>query len=295
MKTENEKFDAQGWTGYLNPTYDTPVVRRLLANPREFTRRPGVRVVLKGRNRCVWRVEIPLDGTPMGFYVKRFASRPFWRKVAEFLFRSRAMNSWHVAQALGSAGLPCPEHVAAAERRRWRLLQEAYLVTREVPGGETLCEYLARLDPRRPEGRAHRRALARNLGHLVRDFHKAGFYHADLKLKNILLSGPDSWPHVWLLDTDRTKRANLLTTVVRPFLRFLDLRKLFLSVRSSAEKGRLAISATDQARFFQAYCENHITRRWRTRLYAWAVRLVPKNRRRKRARDRRHAKERQAR
>ena len=294
MRTRKVRFGAQGWAGFLSPSCDTPEMQRLLADPSQFARLPGARQVIASQNRHVWRVEVPLSGMPTPFYVKWFANRAFWHKLGELFFGSRALNSWRVAHALAAAGLPCPDHVAAVERQQWGFIREAYLVTREVKDAEPFRERLARLDPDRHEDRAERRALFRSLGRLIRDCHRAGFYHADLKIKNILVSrerspGPtDDGPAIWLLDTDRSKKPGLLTALARAVFICLDLRKLLLSVKGSVRRGILSVSLTDVMRFFDAYCEDHIRPGWRRRAYLWAIRAVPKSTTRKRARDRRH-------
>lgn len=115
--------------------------------------------------------------------------------LSDTLYGSRAARAAAGAVTLGSLGLLHPETLAFAERRRFGLVTESYLITRFLAGSEPLPIALSRLRgaPRR------RRALVREVAETVGRLHGAGLDHADLKHSNLLVTGDG---RVVLLDLD---------------------------------------------------------------------------------------------
>jgi len=100
-----------------------------------------------------------------------------------------------------------------------------------------------RANPSR-ENISSKRKKIRSVGHLIRQFHEAGFFHGDLQLKNILAAGDQ----LLLIDFDRSYRKSALSTRER--------MKNLLRLNRSAEKWRrlgLPVTRTDRWRFFLAY------------------------------------------
>ncbi|WP_048497789.1 3-deoxy-D-manno-octulosonic acid kinase [Marinobacter subterrani] len=102
----------------------------------------------------------------------------------------RSFAEFHLLDALGRMGLPVPEPVAAGFWRYTPLFYQASIIIRRIPGAKPLAEFAseASLDAWRAAGAC------------VCRFHKAGVYHADLNLMNILVSD-----QVYLIDFDRGK------------------------------------------------------------------------------------------
>jgi tRNA A-37 threonylcarbamoyl transferase component Bud32 len=95
-----------------------------------------------------------------------------------------------------------------------------------------------------PENLLQKRKTIRSVGFLIRQFHKAGFYHGDLQLKNILVAGDQ----ILLIDFDRSYQ--------KPTLPIQKRMKNLLRLNRSAEKWKrsgLPITRTDRWRFFLAY------------------------------------------
>ena len=112
-----------------------------------------------------------------------------------YLFRSleasRSWREWRLLAELRRRGLPVPRPVAAAVQRAG-LYYQADLVTELIPETQTLAELLkeTRLTPDGWQA----------LGKCLRDFHRAGVFHADLNASNILI-GPGQ--QIFLIDFDR--------------------------------------------------------------------------------------------
>ncbi len=117
---------------------------------------------------------------------------------------------------------------------RWRSLQPETLPNTfrswgSRPSGETLPA---------------KRKVIRSAGLLLRQFHRSGFFHADLQLKNFLVSGDT----LFLIDFDRSYRKEKLSTS--------EVLKNLLRLNRSAEKWirrGLGITRADRLRFLLAY------------------------------------------
>jgi 3-deoxy-D-manno-octulosonic acid kinase len=107
------------------------------------------------------------------------------------LSRSRPFREFALIAAMRDEGLPVPRPVAARLQRSGPHYR-ADLVTQRIPDARSL-------DARLRDGRLAAGAW-RRIGACVRRFHDAGYCHADLNSRNILI---DVCDRVWLLDWDR--------------------------------------------------------------------------------------------
>ncbi|MFO8005867.1 3-deoxy-D-manno-octulosonic acid kinase [Thioalkalivibrio sp.] len=110
------------------------------------------------------------------------------------LQRSRPWREFTLTAGMRDEGLPVPRPVAA---RLWRtgLYYRADLVTQRIPDARSL-------DARLREGPVSADIWHR-IGGCIRRFHDAGYCHADLNSRNILV---DACSRVWVLDWDRGRR-----------------------------------------------------------------------------------------
>jgi len=126
-----------------------------------------------------------------GLMAKLFGDRYFFSGLA----RSRAWREWHLLWELRQQGLPVPKPLAARVVRRG-LFYRADLITVQIEGAQSLGERLL-LEPLSE-------CLWQRIGVVIRRFHQAGVYHADLNLNNILLDEQDD---IHLLDFDKGRRG----------------------------------------------------------------------------------------
>src|SRR5207249_3293272 len=115
--------------------------------------------------------------------------------AAGFGFASLAVREGQTLEALASAGVGCPEWMAAGEDDHGR----AFLLLAELPGTVDLRQFLG--DRRGP---AERYRFARGLGAALARVHAAGFDHPDLYAKHVLVDPVTE--ACYFLDWQRSRR-----------------------------------------------------------------------------------------
>lgn len=121
-----------------------------------------------------------------GLVARLLADLYLWLGAA----RTRGFIEFRLLEHCAHLGLPGPVPVAARYVRRG-LFYTADLITLRIPGVRTLAQCLASdtLDA----------DMARTVGGVIAQFHRAGIWHADLNAHNILLSAEG----VHIIDFDR--------------------------------------------------------------------------------------------
>jgi len=92
--------------------------------------------------------------------------------------RVRSFAEFRLLNTLATAGLPVPWPVAAWFGRSGAMSYQAAILVRTIPDSRPFADYLGDDNPE----------LWSRVGELVRRFHDAGVYHADLNCHNILVS-----------------------------------------------------------------------------------------------------------
>ena len=162
-----------------------------------------------------------------------------------FIFGSRSFQELALTEEIRSCGIPTIHSIGAIHHRIFTPIYRAYFLTLEVPHAKDLTQYFHEIGPQ--PSREHlllKRKTIRSIGSLVRQFHKAGFFHGDLQLKNILVAGDQ----ILLIDFDRSYR--------KPTLPVQKMMKNLLRFNRSVEKWKrlgLPVTRTDRWRFFLAY------------------------------------------
>ena len=177
--------------------------------------------------------------------VLRFYRRGGWlaRLVRESYVGSmaRPFRELAVTAEARRRGVAAAE-VLAARVEGW-LTYRGAIVTAEVPEAVPVIEALREATDER------RRALATAVARVVADMHRAGVFHADLNLTNLVARGVPAGPDVTILDFDR---ARVGRAPLRARARERNLRRLARSLRKLDPAGRLA-APDDVAAFHAAY------------------------------------------
>jgi 3-deoxy-D-manno-octulosonic acid kinase len=167
-----------------------------------------------------------------------------------YLFGSRSFRELALTEEIRASGVPTIEPVGAIHRITLFPFYQPYFLSLEIPGAIDLLRYFQQIGGHpSPETLSQKRKIIRRAGHLLRQFHQAGFFHRDLQLKNILVTGDQ----LLLIDFDRSYR--------KPMISINERMKNLLRLNRSVEKWgrfRLPITRTDRWRFFLAYAEEDI-------------------------------------
>jgi 3-deoxy-D-manno-octulosonic acid kinase len=202
---------------------------------------PGDSVAIAGGRGGAWRLTLPgglravLRCYRRGGLVARVVRETYLG------FVGRPFHELEVTAEARRRGVAAPEVLAA--RVEGGLLYRGAIVTAEVPGAVTLLEAM-----RRASDDAGRRALAARAGSVVAHMHRAGVWHADLNLTNLLVPVGDA-PGLTILDLDR---ARLGSRPLPPRACRQNLARLARSLRKLDPEGRLA-APEDIAAFHAAY------------------------------------------
>jgi tRNA A-37 threonylcarbamoyl transferase component Bud32 len=165
--------------------------RHLFASPELLLQAPMQQITLDRRS-GVSR----LDGEST-YFVKNFRGRGSRLKFCLGISRyQRELRNLNLFKTLG---LNTPDLVAYGHRSRFGLFQQAVLVTREVSGAADLAELLNGGSFYR-DGVRGARAILKVLAEATRTLHEAGFYHRDLKPRNILVKQGKSGPELYFFD-----------------------------------------------------------------------------------------------
>lgn len=196
-------------------------------------------------------------------YLKTFFPRGWASSFKDLWRASPARRAMRQSIALGREGFCVPPPLAAGEKRRYRYLERAFLLTRAV-GGEPLARALGERAKPRPRGRELRekREALRDLAREVRRMHDLGFVHGDLVPTNILVRRENGRVRFCYLDHDRTRR-------------YPGWWPRALWRRNLVQLNRFAlpgISLQDRLRFARAYLGGGRFGRSERRLLAWLER-----------------------
>ena len=168
-----------------------------------------------------------------------FATRDF------YCLGSRSFRELALTEEIRASGIPTVCSIGAIHQRLLLFFYRAYFLTREISEAKNFIEYLSETG-RSAQGEqlSRKRGILRDAGHTLRKFHDAGFFHADLQLKNLMVADAKTY----LIDFDRSYRKQPLSQKER----LNNLLRLNRSADKWKQKG-LPITRTDRWRFFLAY------------------------------------------
>jgi tRNA A-37 threonylcarbamoyl transferase component Bud32 len=162
-----------------------------------------------------------------------------------YLFGARSFRELALTEEIRTSGIPTIPSIGAIHHLIFKPFYQAYFLSLEVPQAMNLIQYFQEIGAHPShENLFLKRKTIQAIGILIRQFHQSGFFHGDLQLKNILVSGDQ----ILLIDFDRSYR--------KPMLSIQERMKNLLRLNRSVEKWKspgLPITRTDRWRFFLAY------------------------------------------
>jgi tRNA A-37 threonylcarbamoyl transferase component Bud32 len=225
--------------------------------------------VKRNVHRVAARVDLPSAGAAL---LKVHRSRGLAEAVRGLLLGSRAESEWRAALYLRAAGLPTPEPLFLAVRRRGPVPEVAATAVRWLPRRETFVPAL------RPQPPRMARALVARATRWIRALHDRGVDHRDLHSGNVLVGpGPGDRCDLELVDLHRTR----IGRPPSPRARARGLAQWLHSLREAVGPGgRLRALAAyaggdrAEARRLLARVEPRVRRRERARLASRSKRCV---------------------
>ena len=212
---------------------------------------------------------IPLqDGQRM--VIRKYSHGGFLRYFNRdlFIFGARSFNELFLTEQIRSSGIPTIQPIGAIHQNIVWPFYRAYLLSLEISNTKDLIQYFQEIGrPGSPETLLHKRNTINAAGLLLRKFHRAGFCHNDLQLKNLLVLQDG----VLIIDFDRSYRRDKLSTRER----ISNLLRLNRSVEKRKRLG-LPITRTDRWRFLVAYAgeDKKILHATRKALWVHSVNLL---------------------
>jgi tRNA A-37 threonylcarbamoyl transferase component Bud32 len=166
-----------------------------------------------------------------------------------YLGKARFLQEVRVSEWARDQGIPTAEVLALRIEHKGLCLYRGDLVTREIEASEDLDEYLKSTRTRERGTRERGKEIIRSVALLLQGMHRAGLYHADLNLKNILVQITEGGVNSYVIDLDRAR-------VIKPLGSRMRVRNLLRLYRSLDKKGYLKdrVGMRDIVAFVRAYC-----------------------------------------
>jgi tRNA A-37 threonylcarbamoyl transferase component Bud32 len=179
--------------------------------------RPVSDLLVKSENVVEGRKSHSVLNLPAGAraVVRHYIHGGILRKITgdKFAGSERFLDEIRASEHLRAQGVNTPEVLGLLVQTGKLGFRRGALVTRMIEDGRDLLDFL-----RSEEGikqitnPSAKRVLIHSAASQVRKMHDAGVFHADLHIKNLLLS-PDG--KVWILDLDRARVTKRLNTSKR--------------------------------------------------------------------------------
>jgi serine/threonine protein kinase len=231
----------------LKEEYKNFLLQQGIEDIKAFLKKiPQTSRMLKGR---ILHPSIPLDNRKR-MVLRQYLHGGLLRAITGslYLFGSRSFRELLITEEIRSCGIPTVQSIGAIHHRVFFSVYQAYFLSLEAAHAKDLTQYFQEIGAQpSQENLLLKRKTIRSVGFLIRQFHKAGFFHGDLQLKNILVAGDQ----ILLIDFDRSYR--------KPMLPVQKMMGNLLRLNRSAEKWKrlgLPITRTDRWRFFLAYAGN---------------------------------------
>ena len=210
-------------------------VRALMADPFPALASPGVRLLKQSASSTVaeikWRA-----GTAVLKHFRAGSRSDPWLGL---LRMSPAMRSWVYGHGMRDRGLPTARPLAIFHQYRGGRPHDGFLLSEKIEGATGVDDWVRRIaDPMALRNRSE--ALAR----LVRELHRRGLSHRDLKAANLLTPVGANDHRFWFIDLVGIRRCERVSRRRR----VRDLARLHASFRDSP-----LVTQTEKLRFLGAY------------------------------------------
>lgn len=153
-------------------------------------------VLSAGKTTCI---KATITNTQQVIYFKRYAYTK--NKWEFFLRRSKAANEFLNYQRLKALNIPTLDVIALYEQRQFGRLTVACIVTKEEPNTMQLDDFYSHvmLNMPKPQRRVVLNSVRNQLFEQISKAHENGFFHLDLKWRNVLIQqNGGSYTPIWI-------------------------------------------------------------------------------------------------
>lgn len=217
-----------------------------LVSCEDYLRSSRGEVIHESNTTCTRRFDLPSPGGTIACYLKvyQYRDKPLTLRLGRSKPLREARNYLTLRR---KCRIDVPDVIAIGARRRLGLLEDGFILTREVPAACPLDVYVDRRWPSNKENvTVHsRRRLLETVADLVARMHAAHFFHIDLQWRNLIVSDDErDQPLVFVLDCVRGGRR--IHPLMRAHGRLRDLSSLY-------KDARVRLSHTEQMRWLRRY------------------------------------------
>lgn len=212
--------------------------------PALLTKQDGI-PVRSSQFATVMQFENPLTGE--AFYYKEFHNRGLKDLIKNLVGLTRSKRAFTAGHQLLKFGFPTPEPVLHGVVRTFFFIRKYFMITRAVSGDRTYEYFKHRYNlPLPPELLEEKRALIYKAGHEIGRLHRAGIFHGDLRVGNLIIEGYGPSSKIYFVDNERTMHYGILSADKR-LKNLIQLNMVRLP----------HISSTDRLRFMEAYLQEN--------------------------------------
>ena len=183
-------------------------------------------------------------GTPIQVYAKRYRVFGPLKKIISLFQPSRSRREWDLGWGLLRREIPTAMPLLWAERRRWGMVAESYLVSLGIERGSSFLEiWRAQATPEM------RHEWLERLAHITRQAHEKGFAHDDLSAEHVLVvagqPAASSPPQFYFIDLDHGRLMKKITPYRRAHNFFQIFRSLPSQLLGPAERRAFLLAYSD--------------------------------------------------
>lgn len=201
--------------------------------------------VRSSRFATVMQFKNPLTGE--AFFYKEFHNRGLKDIFKNLVGLARSKRAFTAGHQLLKSGFPTPEPVLHGVVRTCFFIRKYFMITKAVSGDRTYEYFKQRYKlPLPPELLEEKRALICKAGHEIGRLHRAGIFHGDLRVGNLIIEGYGPASRIYFVDNERTMRCGILSAAKR-LKNLIQLNMV----------GLPHISSTDRLRFMEAYVQEN--------------------------------------
>jgi tRNA A-37 threonylcarbamoyl transferase component Bud32 len=205
-RKEYEWWEIGSWKGMVRSDCVSDFSQILKKFESNFTG-AEIKNIKKSFRTSVKEMYIPQQSKDYSFIIKEFKTAGFMSKVKALFRNSRLRRAWINAHNLIMRGILTPVPVAFGEKKRFRIIQEGFFMTKKIPEAQASDVFLKEItkDLNDSEKASIIKDFLIRLARLIRWMHQTGICHGDLKASNILINTPKKRPAIYLVDMDGVK------------------------------------------------------------------------------------------